>query len=185
MRKLVLFSSLLLLGACGTKEEATPEAKFEGYTGRDANRTLVGPTDPTDWTADAAPWNSSETGLFTQYNASFSKPQLPADVWHPYPVFPNPVAVGGKNQFSILADKTNPAYPPTKWVRLAYAVVDTRYNVLSWGETNGIDQNFGSIVSYPAGKYSGNTLYRMYYILYDEVTRQVYYKGHGDIQVMP
>ncbi|MVN78076.1 hypothetical protein GO988_17235 [Hymenobacter sp. HMF4947] len=190
---LVLFGLLLALGAC--KEEVTsvpapiptpvPAIDFganDGYTGWDATRALTNPTDPTDWTTDAT-WNSAEMGLFAENNLDFSQPQLPASTWE-VSAYPNPVVIGGKTQLSALLRDTDLAIPSSQ-LRILYTLVDAHYTALEYGLRDSVLKRFGVSILYPANKFSGGTLYRMYYVIYNTNNRQVYYKGHGDIKVMP
>jgi hypothetical protein len=186
---LVLFSLSLASGACSKDTTTTPDIDFgpnEGYTGWDSRGQLTSPIDPTDWTIDVT-WNSSETNLFTKYNLSFSQPLVPASVWKVY-ARANPVALGGSSDFIMSVDRTNPALPVTpnhtEWI-MTYVLVDSRHNVLDWGETNGVNQNFASRTSYSANKYSAGKLYRLYYVIFNKDEKTVYYKGHGDVKVTP
>jgi hypothetical protein len=187
LNALALFSLSLALSACGKDKTTTPDVDFganEGYTGRDARWQLTSPNDPTDWTADVT-WNNAEKDLFASDNLLFDVPMVPANVWK-ITLHPNPVALGSENQFTMWLDKTNPAIPnPPGGLLFSYKVVDARYNVLDWRESSGVDKNSGSIISYPASKFSANTLYRIYYVVFDKYERTVFYKGHGDVKVMP
>jgi hypothetical protein len=181
---LVLFSLTLALGSCGKDKTTTPDIDFGGYTGRDTQGKLTSPFDPTDWTTDAT-WNSSETDLFAKHNLSFSQPLVPTSVWKVY-TRGNPVPVGGTTDFVMEVDKTNPALPvtPNEWI-MSFVLVDARYNVVDWAETNGVNKNFAGRIAYPAAKYNTDTLYRLYYVIFNKDTKTVYYKGHGDIKVIP
>lgn len=181
MKHLVLFSCLLLLANCSKNDPVTPTPAvvFTGYTGRDASGTLTAPNDPTDWTLDAT-WTGAETGLFSKYNLSFSQPALAASTWQPS-LRPNPGTIGSQSTLIVLVDKTNTAALAA--VRMAYAVVDTNYDTLYWGDADNVNKQFGQIIPYDASKFKTGTLYRLYYVIYDKITSQVYYKGHGDIQL--
>jgi hypothetical protein len=181
MRKSVLFSSLLLLAACGKNDSSAPAVTFEGYTGRDAKNVITSPTDATDWTIDTN-WNSTETGLFAKYKLTFTQPLVAASTWQ-VSLYPNPATLGSNYMLQVLKDKTNTAIPPA--VRMAYFVVDTNYNVLDWGDNHTINQQSGARLLCDKAKFSPNTLYRLYYVVYDEITLQAYYKGHGDVQIAP
>jgi hypothetical protein len=181
MKHLVLFSCLLLLGGCGKKDPATPAVVFEGYTGRDARNAVTSPTDASDWTIDTN-WNSTESGLFTKYNITYTQPLVSTSTWQ-FSLYPNPVAIGSNTTLQVLKDKTSTAVPPA--VRLAFAIVDTNYNTLYWGDNDDVNQQFGARLKCDKDKFSPNTLYRLYYVVYDEITLQAYYKGHGDIQIAP
>lgn len=177
MKHFVLVSGLLLLAACSKKDPAPPV--FEGYTGRDAHGELFGPTDPTDWTLDAT-WDSRATALFEKaYGVSFAKPLLAASTWQPV-LYPNPASPNSQATFSLTVDKTNTAVPAN--VRMAYAIVDANYAPLSSGSAYSATKSFGFVTGYGGDKFKINTLYRFYYIVYDDATLQVCYKGHGDIQ---
>jgi hypothetical protein len=187
LKALALFSLSLALSACGKDKTTTPAIDFganEGYTGRDATWQLTGPNAPTDWATDAT-WNDSEKALFTGYDLVYDQPMVPASVWK-VTAHPNPVALNSKNQFTMSLDKTNPAIPnPPSGLHFAYRVVDAHYTVLEWSESTGVDKNNAGIISYASSKYSANTLYRLYYVVYDNKDKTVFYKGHGDIKVMP
>lgn len=181
MKYVVLFGSLLLLGSCRKNDSATPAAVFEGYTGRDYTAKLFGPTDPNDWTQDAT-WTSTETDLFSKYSKyglSFSQPQVAASMWQPA-LWPNPVAVGGQTTFSMPVDKTSTTVPTAP--RMAFAVVDANYTILTQGAVEEVNQQFGVVIDHNATMYKGGKAYRLYYVVYDKFSSQVYYKGHGDIQ---
>jgi hypothetical protein len=181
MKHLLLFGGLLLLGSCRKNDAAMPEVVFEGYTGRDYNAKLFGPTDLNDWTQDAT-WTSIETGLFSKYGKygpSFSQPQVAASMWQPA-LWPNPVAVGGQTTFSMSVDKTSTTVPTT--AQLAFAVVDTNYTILTQGAVEQVSQQFSIVIYHNDAIYKGGKAYRLYYVVYDKFSSQVYYKGHGDIQ---
>jgi len=180
MKYLVLLSCLILLFGCSKKDATSPAtAHFQDYTGRDAKGMLFGPIDTTDWTLDTT-WNSTETGLFSKYNLSFNQQTVVASMWKPA-LRPNPVAVGSQSTLVITVDKANPSVPAA--VRMAFAVVDANYTILSWGDVDDVNKQFGAVITHEASKYKGNTLYRLYYVVYDELNLHVYYKGHGDIQL--
>ena len=180
---LALFCLSLALGAC-SKDTTTPEIDFGGYTGRDARGQLTSPFDPTDWITDAT-WNSAEQALFASEDLLYDAPMVPASVWK-ITLHPNPVVLGSQSQFTMSLDETNPAIPNAlSGLRFLYKVVDARYNVLEWGIMYGVDTSFANTFDYPASKYSANTLYRIYYVVCDSHNKRVFYKGHGDIKVIP
>jgi hypothetical protein len=187
LKALAIFSLSLALSACGKDKTTTPGIDFganEGYTGRDARGQATGPNDPTDWITDAT-WNSAEKALFASEDLLFDAPMVPASVWK-ITLYPNPVGLGSQNQFTMSLDETNPAIPTApSGLRFLYKVVDARYNVLEWGISYGGDKSFAGIFPYPASKYSANTLYRIYYVVCDSQNKTVFYKGHGDVKVMP
>jgi hypothetical protein len=179
---LVLFSLSLALGACSKDSEPAPSTTFEGYTGRDANFNQTTPYDATDWTSDVT-WNSSETGLFAKYNLNFSLPQVARDTYF-MSAFPSPVAVGGSTQLRGLLSRNEFAISASD-LRIAYAIVDTNYTTLDYGfADSGVYKQFGATITFKAVKYSSNTLYRLYYVIFNNQNMTVYYKGHGDIKVI-
>jgi hypothetical protein len=182
---LVLFCLSLVLGACSKDVTPTPTIDFgasEGYTGWDATRQLTSPTDPTDWATDAT-WNSTERGLFAQYHLDFSPPQLAANVWE-LSAYPNPVALGGRTQLSVLLRQTDLTIPASQ-LRIIYALVDAHYTTLEYGLADSVRKRFGASILYTASKCSSQSLYRMYYVIFNTNSGTVYYKGHGDIKVIP
>jgi hypothetical protein len=184
---LALFSLSLALGGCSKNSTPAPAIDFglnDGYTGRNANWQLTSPVDPTDWTLDAAAWNGSETNLFAKYNLSFTNLATPTSLWQ-LTAHPNPVVLGAKNQLTAMTDKTMATPTGSGELRMAYVVVDANYAMQEWGDMSNINNNFGAIIKYDTSKFRANTMYRIYYVMFDDIDKKIYYKGHGDIKVTP
>lgn len=190
IKALALFCLSLALGACSKNKTAPTPGTIdfganEGYTGRDNRAVLTGPADPTDWTVDAT-WNNSEKAIFERpFGIYFSKQPASTSVWK-VSAYPNPVVADGRSILSAILDRpTSPIPSGPGMLRMAYAVVDATYAVQTTGDTGGVNANFGTDIMYDASKFRPNTLYRIYYVIYDDVNNAVYLKGHGDIKVMP
>jgi hypothetical protein len=184
---LVLFSLSLALGACSKNSTPTPTIDFganDGYTIRDSRGMLTYAADPTDWTLDAT-WNDSETALFAKYNLSLTQPPALANGWTII-AYPNPIPVDGRN--TVLAEfnqlgVTIPTGAGAGELRMAYTIVDANYTVQAEGDVSNSNKGFNVVFQYDAAKFRANTLYRIYYVMYNDTNKTVYYKGHGDVKV--
>ncbi|SNC75498.1 hypothetical protein SAMN06265337_2904 [Hymenobacter gelipurpurascens] len=175
MKKLLLSVSILAaISACG-KREAEPTIDFgpnTGITQRDDSNQPYGTLDPTDWTADET-WTKQEQKLFT----------VPVDLSVPSPrsiqprgLFPNPITSKRHGAFGF--------YGIPFGAMWQMVFVDKNYKVverLEYGPFQVSDVLFG--FEFPADKFTPNTIYRMYYILYTKSPATLHLKGHGDIQI--
>jgi hypothetical protein len=183
-KALALFFLSLALGAC-SKDTTAPGIDFgadNGYTIRDSRGILTYAADPTDWTNDAM-WNRSETGLFSKYNLPLDKSSTLANGWNII-TYPNPISEGGRNILLAQFNQLGAAIPAGAGeLRMAYAIVDANYTLQAEADVISSRNSFNIALQYDAAKFHANTLYRIYYVMYDDTNKTVYYKGHGDVKV--
>ena len=177
MFKPLRFATLLLALAGCHKADDSPRIDFGpgvGFSYRDGYNLPVGFQDPTDWTTDAT-WNAQETGLFPELSLTLNAPQ-PSNAIEATYIYPNPAqtstwgfasrqtAAGTRPDFTVAAVLVGADYQP---------IMRIPHGTSAQGHfTAGFD--YAKLGMQP------NTLYRLYYVLYD--SGGLLYKGHGDIR---
>ncbi|RSK51245.1 membrane lipoprotein lipid attachment site-containing protein [Hymenobacter rigui] len=174
MKKILFGLSLLTALTACSKKDSTPTINFGadgGITERDASNRSIGTTDPTDWARDDT-WNEQELALF---KLPFNLNVAPTANTQPRTFFPNPATLQGGGNFGFYN------IPGGAMLKLVY--VDRKYQIVN-------EQEYGTFsvpdilfhFEFPADKFKANTVYRVYYVIYNPVLRSMYIKGHGDIK---
>lgn len=181
MKRLLLYSTLMLTTACA-KKDTEPTIDFGpngGFTMRDASNYPSSQKDPTDWTSDAS-WNDAEQHLFSNLNLSLTGQQLSANTWE-MSSYPNACSLAGGCAFIIRRGSNNAAVP-SGTIRVNFVIVDAHYKPLSSSFDYDYSTFNGAALKFDPSKFAANNLYRLYYVIYS-FNQQVYYRGHGDIKV--
>ena len=177
MRKPLLFATLVLaLAACKSKSNS-PSIDFgagDGFSYRDGYNLPAGPQDPTDWTTDAT-WNEQEVKLFPELSLSLNVPQPAGFVEFTY-LYPNPAWT---SSWGFTSRQTTTGIRPDFTV--AAVLVGADYQIVQrLMHTTSNKGYFAAGFDYAKLSMQSNTLYRLYYVLYNN--SGLLYKGHGDIR---
>jgi len=177
MRQFLRLTTLLLVLAGCHKANDSPRIDFgpgAGFSYRDGHNLPVGFQDPTDWATDAT-WNEQETGLFPELSLTLNAAQPGNAIEFTY-LYPNPAQT---SSWGFTSRQTTAGTRPDFTV--AAVLVGTDYQPLTriahGTSTNGY---FTASFDYAKLGMQPNTLYRLYYVLYN--SGGLLYKGHGDIR---
>lgn len=173
----LLAVAALLLVSCKKSGSDDPTIDFgpdPGFQYRTPNNVPNG-GDPTDWAADGA-WNDREKQLFSSLGLPLDAPQQ-TDTYYAS-VYPNPSAatLGGGFTFFTSTSSNRPAPTGT---RLAYVIVDRKYQELQRGDLLLMPR--GISVPFMPSPLAAGSLNRLYLVCYVP-GQQVNYRSHGDIK---
>lgn len=152
----------------------------EGYTQRNSSNYPGASVDDTDWTSDKD-WKKVEKKLFDGLGVDLDQNQT-GGVGR-LSLFPNPVVETAA--LYIQPGTTNtPNTAPA--LQIKAIIVDKKYRKLQEFDlqTRGGNNGMQFVLRLDTGKLKPAQLYRMYYVFYDDASKQLYLKGHGDLKVV-
>ncbi|OON68021.1 hypothetical protein [Hymenobacter sp. CRA2] len=172
----------MLLGAGLSSCNKIDFGPDEGYTEKDSSNQSTGAVDNSDWTSDKD-WKKEEKELFKDSGVDLSQGQQGGVGTLSF--YPNACASVGAFTIQSVSVPLPPVLPlpPVYSLHGRLAVVDKKYQVLSSSNFElQTDRPLMLRLDFSDGKFKSGTLYRMYYILYDD-SKTLFLKGHGDIKI--
>lgn len=169
----------MLLAALAGCHKSADEPRIDfgpgaGFSYRDGSNLPMGLQDPTDWTTDAT-WTDQEIKLFPELSLTLNAAQPAGAIEYTY-LYPNPAQT---STWGFTSRQTAAGARPDFTVAAVLVAAD--YQLIQ-RLPHGISSNgyFAASFDYAKLGMQPNTLYRLYYVLYN--TSGLLYKGHGDLR---